>query len=85
LNDLPRQSRDIDLDFGSKTGGDESHPFGDSAFANDPRAGIVGQKVVDDGIADLVTELVRMAFRDGFGSEYKIAFHNKSFLLRSLA
>jgi hypothetical protein len=38
---------------------------------------VLRQDGVDDGIGNLVGDLVRMAFRDGFGSEKVIFAHVK--------
>ena len=44
-------------------------------FAGNPRLGILGQHQIDDGIGDLVGNLVRMAFRNALGSKEETGAH----------
>jgi hypothetical protein len=48
---------------------------GDHGFAGNPSFGILGQEQVDDGVADLVGDLVGMTLGNGFGREEVIAAH----------
>ena len=54
----------------------EDDPLGgDHRLAGDARLGILGQEQVDDGVADLVGDLVGMAFGNRFRGEQIIAAH----------
>ena len=49
--------------------GEDDAIGGRQRLAGDARFGVLGQEQVDDGVADLVGDLVRMAFGNGFGRE----------------
>ena len=42
---------------------------GGQRFARDARFGVFGKEQVDNGVADLVSDFVRMAFGNGFRGE----------------
>ena len=48
---------------------------GGQRLARDARIGVLAEEQIDDGVADLVGDLVGMAFRDRFGGEQKTGTH----------
>ena len=46
-----------------------TRPVAVKSFAGDAAGGIVSEAGVEDGVGNLVGDLIGMAFRHGFGSE----------------
>ena len=61
--------------------GDDDAVGGGHRLAGDARLGVLGQEQVDDGVADLVRDLVGMAFGNGFGREQIGAAHGSEAVL----
>jgi hypothetical protein len=66
---LPDEARDVDVCLRRDLAGDDDEPGGDERLAGDPPVGVVGENGVEDGVRDLVGDLVRMPFGDRLGGE----------------
>ena len=55
--------------------GENDHAGVDHGFARDPRCWISFKKSIEDGVRDLVCDLVRMSLGDGFRCKYMAARH----------
>ena len=60
---------DVDVRLGGDLATDEHHARGDEGLAGDPALRVVGQQRVEDAVADLVGDLVRVSLGDGLGRE----------------
>ena len=60
---------EIDVGLGGNFSRDHDEAGGGESFAGDATGGVVGEASVEDGVRNLVGDLVRMAFGHGFRSE----------------
>ena len=60
---------DVDVRLGGDLTADEHHARGDERLAGDPALRVVGQQGVEDAVADLVGNLVRVTLGHGLGRE----------------
>ena len=60
---------EIDIGFGGDFSGDDDQAGGGESFAGDAAGGVFGEAGVEDGVRNLVGDLIGMAFGDGLGSE----------------
>ncbi len=60
---------DVDVRLGGDLAADEHHARGDERLAGDPALRVVGQQGVEDAVADLVGNLVRVTLGHGLGRE----------------
>ena len=79
---LADQFGHVDLGVGRELAGDHRHAGVDQGLAGDPRVRILLETGVEDGVRDLVGDLVRMAFGDRFGGEQVLAFGELQGLVR---
>ena len=66
---LPDDLRDFDVGVGGDLAGNVDQAGGGQGLHGDPGFGVLGQQGVEDGIADLVTDLVGVAFGHRLGRE----------------
>jgi hypothetical protein len=60
---------EIDVGFGGDFSGDDDQAGGGEGFAGDPAEGVFGEAGVEDGVRNLVGDLIGMAFGYGFRRE----------------
>ena len=60
---------EVDPGFGGDFAGDDRDAGLDQRFAGDARALVLRKDGVEHGVGDLVGDLVRVAFGNGFGGE----------------
>ena len=66
---LAHDARNVDVRLGRDLAADDDEAGGDERLAGDARLRILAQDCVEDGVRDLVGDLVRMPFGDGLGRE----------------
>ena len=66
---LADRAGDVDVGLGRHLTGDVDLAGGDQRLDGDPALGVVLEHGVEDRVADLVGDLVRVAFGDGLGGE----------------
>ena len=66
---VAHQVFEIDPRFGGDLAGDDRDTGLDQRFAGDARALVLREHGVEHRVGNLVGDLVRMAFGDGFGGE----------------
>jgi hypothetical protein len=69
VDDLARQCLDVDPGDGRDFAGDDRGTGLHHRFAGDAGALVLRQDGVENGVGDLVGDLVRVAFGNGFGGE----------------
>ena len=69
------QRFDVDPRAGGDFAGDDRHAGLDHRFAGHARALVLREDRVEHGIGNLVGDLVRMAFGNGFGGEEIVVRH----------
>ncbi len=67
----------VTLELAAHLAGEHDAVGGDERLAGDACFRIAADEQVDDGIGDLVGDLVRMAFGHRFGGEEVVAAHSK--------
>ncbi|MNZ56764.1 hypothetical protein D3C78_747170 [compost metagenome] len=80
-DDLAHQLFQVDPGGGGDFTGDDGDTGLDQGFAGDAGVLVLGNDGVEDGIGDLVGNLVRMAFGHGFGGKQGVFAHLSVFLL----
>ena len=66
---LAHDRRDVGVRLGGHLAGDVHLAGGDQRLDRDPAARVLREQGVEDAVADLVSDLVRVAFRDRLGGE----------------
>src|ERR1700733_9792964 len=73
LDGLANQPGDVDIGLGGDLTEDQDRPGAERRLAGDPAERILAQDRVEDGVADLVGDLVRMALGHRLGREEAMA------------
>ena len=60
---------EIDIGFGGDFSGDDYEAGSGEGFAGYAAGDVFGEAGVEDGVGNLVSDFIRMAFGDGFGSK----------------
>ena len=72
---LAHQGLDIDPRIGRDFTGDDGDTRLDQGFAGHAGVLVLGEDRIEDGVRDLVGDLIRVAFGDGLGGEEEIVRH----------
>ena len=68
-DDVLRDLAVVGVRLGGDLAGDDHQPGGDEGLAGDAPVGVFAEDDVEHAVGDLVGDLVRVPFRDGFGGE----------------
>ena len=82
---LSHETRHVDLARGRDLTRDDRHAGGHEGLTRHPGVRIVHQHGVQNGIGNLIRDLIRMAFCDGFGRKESMAHGSLDiFIIRSV-